>query len=223
MKVELHAHTSEVSPCGKVPAAQQVRYYADAGYSTLVITDHLFGKLNPEEPLDVRAEKYLTGYRVARKVGKELGVHVLLGAEVRFPTRPEDILVFGLREEDIPWLMSLMDADGSHEALHEALNSRGLLEIQAHPFRRGLRPIPQRYLDGVEVYNAHPRHDSHNGLAMFYAEQGGPRFIRTSGSDAHQPQDAARGGILSPEPICDNRALLALLRGPRDLARICTP
>ena len=40
MKIEMHAHTSETSPCGSVPADTAVREYARAGYGGMVITDH---------------------------------------------------------------------------------------------------------------------------------------------------------------------------------------
>ena len=38
---DTHIHTIETSPCGKIHAAETVRYYADHGYTGLVITDHL--------------------------------------------------------------------------------------------------------------------------------------------------------------------------------------
>jgi len=38
---DTHIHTVETSPCGRIPAAETVDYYAAHGYSGLVITDHL--------------------------------------------------------------------------------------------------------------------------------------------------------------------------------------
>ena len=32
MKLDLHVHTSEVSGCGRVPAAEMARLYHEAGY-----------------------------------------------------------------------------------------------------------------------------------------------------------------------------------------------
>ena len=52
MKLDLHVHTSEVSGCGKVPAAEMVRLYHEAGYDAIVITDHLIAGKNAEMPMD---------------------------------------------------------------------------------------------------------------------------------------------------------------------------
>ena len=39
-KTELHAHTSEVSPCGYVTAPEVADRFISEGYSSLVITNH---------------------------------------------------------------------------------------------------------------------------------------------------------------------------------------
>ena len=55
-------------------------------------------------------------------------------------------------------------------------------------------------LDGVEVFNGHPRHDSRNPLALEFAAAH-PHLIRTSGSDYHRTQDLATGGIETDRDI----------------------
>ena len=62
----------------------------------------------------------------------------------------------------------------------------------------------------MEVLNAHPRHDSHNDLALAYAQQHGLRML--CGSDAHQTMDAGRGGILAPDWVNNAEDLAAYLR-----------
>jgi len=54
-------------------------------------------------------------------------------------------------------------------------------------------------IDGVEIYNGNPRHNSSNHLALEYARKNGLKML--SGSDFHQVQDAARGGIIVDERI----------------------
>ena len=39
-KTELHAHTSEVSPCGHVTAPEVADRFIAQGYTSLVITNH---------------------------------------------------------------------------------------------------------------------------------------------------------------------------------------
>ena len=111
-KIEIHAHTSETSNCGKLPGSQQAQGYAIAGYSTLVITDHISagrfanGFRRPED----RAEMFLTGWRAARAEGEKWGLHVLLGAEARLVSGDEDFLLLGIEPEHIAPLMLLLDA-----------------------------------------------------------------------------------------------------------------
>ena len=38
--IELHLHTSESSPCGRVPAKKGMTMYREAGYDGVVVTDH---------------------------------------------------------------------------------------------------------------------------------------------------------------------------------------
>ena len=39
-RIELHAHTKPVSPCGEMLPEQLVQAYADAGFHAVVITNH---------------------------------------------------------------------------------------------------------------------------------------------------------------------------------------
>ena len=55
-RIELHAHTKPVSPCGEMLPEQLVQAYADAGFHAVVITNHFnlhdLKGLPKEEPLD---------------------------------------------------------------------------------------------------------------------------------------------------------------------------
>ncbi len=222
MKIELHAHTDESSGCGKMPAEELIGRFKGAGYETIVITDHLVGQKNPAEPMEMRIEKWFRGYRAAKKAGDRVGMNVLLGAEVRFASGSEDILIFGVTEEDVPWLFEMMDSDCGQKTLYETAHAHGLLVVQAHPFRKNLTRLDQKYLDGSEVYNGNARHDNKHDLAHEFGEQGGPAFIKTSGSDAHQTMDVARGGVISPAPITNNDELIAFLKANPAAERIET-
>lgn len=222
MKIELHAHTSETSGCGKMPGEEMIGRYAGSGYDVVVVTDHLIGMKDSPLSSEERQEKWLRGYRAAKKAGERVGVTVLLGAEVRFADRPEDILIYGVKETDGAWLYELMDSCMTQEAFYAQAHAHGLVVVQAHPFRKGLSPLDRRFLDGIEVYNGNPRHNSRNETALEYALGGGEGFIKISGSDAHQPVDVARGGVLSAEAIRNNDDLVAFLCGNPDPVRIET-
>lgn len=220
MKIELHAHTSETSGCGKMPGEEMIGRFAGAGYKLVVVTDHLQGSKEPQASAEERQEKWLKGYRAAKKAGDRVGVTVLLGAEVRFADRPEDILVYGVKENDGAWLYGLMDANVSQEEFYHLAHERGMLVVQAHPFRKGLNRLDRQFLDGVEVFNGNPRHNSRNADALEYAQGGREGFIRISGSDAHQAADIARGGVITDEEIRNNDDLIAFLRRNPDPVRI---
>ena len=99
MKIDLHVHSCEISPCGKVPAREMMRMYKENGYDLVVLTDHLFPGLNtlPQDgSYAEKAEKWLEGYRTAKDEGDKIGLKVLLGGEARLCSYgSEDFLVFG--------------------------------------------------------------------------------------------------------------------------------
>lgn len=213
-RFETHAHTSDVSRCGHVPAEEMVRLYEKAGYSGMVITDHI----NPVTFRDLdlptwddQAEHFLRGYRSARAAASP-DFTVLLGAEFHFHENSNDYLVYGLTEELIFSLGGDI-LDWGIERLSRFCREKGLLLIQAHPFRNSMVVNDPRLLDGIEIMNGHPRHDSRNFVARSWAEHYG--LLYTSGSDAHMTGDVGRGGLLTDAPIRSLRELIAeIRRGP---------
>ena len=99
-KIDTHVHTSEVSTCGKMTAAEMVDAYRRAGYDAIVITDHLIlEKIKPQQlkPYEI-VEQQLRGYLAAVAAAKG-DIDVLLGAEIRFTSGHEDYLLLGLDEQ----------------------------------------------------------------------------------------------------------------------------
>lgn len=211
MKIELHSHTAHSSRCGKVDAEQSVRMHAQAGYGAMVITDH-FNNENleyfPGTPLEqVRA--WLGGYEEARAAGERLGVRVLFGLEARLQDCDNDYLIFGVEPDfvlDNPRLNHLTLPE-----LHRLCGQYGALLIQAHPNRGACRPAPAEDLDGVEVANGNPRHDSRNDVTLALA-QAHPKWIQTSGSDFHRPEDVDHGGILTDMDVRTSAELAQCLK-----------
>ena len=207
---ELHSHTAEVSGCAEVPAAESYRMHESAGFDGIVITDHFYtDALNDRysRVWEERAYGYMTGYRKMKELARD-GFTVMLGLEFRFHDSPNDYLIFGITPE---LLTASPDIDlYDKRQLRDWADEHGLLIVQAHPFRGSCTPAEPWFLDGVEVYNGHPWHNSRNDMALAFAEEHG--LIQTSGSDFHHPGMLARGGIATDFPVRSERELVDVLR-----------
>jgi len=208
-KTELHAHSSTVSPCASVTPAQLVERYTEAGYTTLVLTEHYCDYvIDPiEGAWTEKAEHYLSGYRALRSAAADR-LQILLGCELRFLGSKNDYLVLGMDES------FLLAHPNLHHMTPETFSifarEHSLLFIQAHPYRRGMDRIDPALLSGMEVFNGHPDHNSHNPDALKTAKEYG--LIPTSGSDYHFPSATPAGGILTDAPIRSVSELMAVLR-----------
>lgn len=214
---ELHTHTSETSNCGHTSAKALVEAYIQEGYSTVVITDHLsthtyykydYDNMTWDDKIDV----FVKGYNTALEAAKGR-INVLFGMEMRFDEElPEhdlnDYLVFGVTEEFLRNNGDLINMN--IESFSHIAHKNGLLVYQAHPFRKHMTRTNPELLDGVEIYNGCPRHNSHNDKAEKWAKKN--RLKGTSGSDFHELEDVAHGGIITDTEIKSNEDLLKILR-----------
>lgn len=212
-KYELHSHTSEVSPCGRITADDSVMMHKKVGYQGLVITDHFhrefFSSLG-DLSWSAKIDSFLKGYRSAVASGIREDIDVLLGFEIRFDDSGNDFLVYGVEDDflykhpdlymaDLPYLRRVTDAYG------------GMLIFQAHPFRKGCRPPEDLSLiDGMEVFNGNPRHNSYNFRARETAVKNA--LLLLSGSDFHMAEDLGLGGMRLPGRISTQSEMTGALR-----------
>ena len=66
-------------------------------------------------------------------------------------------------------------------------------------------------LDGYEIFNGNPRHNSSNDIAEIWAKKHNKSIV-VSGSDFHEIGDACAGGIYFKNPVNSNEDLLRELR-----------
>ena len=201
-----HTHTSETSKCGHLPAADVVDRYVRNGFSGLVVTDHLhpeyLSRIDVQHNWDAVMDHYLTGYHASKKRGDEVGLDVILGAELRFPENDNDYLVYGIDEQ---WLRSnpyacCMSAQEFYDKFHNEV-----LIIHAHPFRAGSAPVQETAIHGAEIINDNPRHENNNDKALAMCRRH-PEYFRLAGSDTHRDGDEARAGVILPQRVKDSRA-----------------
>ena len=209
-KYEIHLHTQETSSCAKVSAKEIPHLYKEAGYDAIVITDHYSpGFFEPRRALDWDrcVRQYLEGYFIAANEGMKLGMPVLLGMEITFEESYNDYLVYGIDEHFLYRNPRLYKK--SLKEFRKIADKYGLFVAQAHPFRPHMKEVKPKFLDGMEVYNGNPRHDSRNDLAQAYAQKNKLRPL--SGSDFHQLQDLGRGGIVLDDFVTTSEELAEYL------------
>lgn len=210
MKIEMHVHTSEGSPCAKADADSIAKAYKEASYEAIVITNHFdnillkdFGKTDDE-----KIERYLLGYRKAKKAGSQYGLQVMLGVELRLEPYDEDFLIYGIDEDFLFRHPDLCFMD--QQAVYKLCHSYGALFYQAHPFREPCIPRNPEFLDGVE-FNQRPCSGNHNEkLSQWVKDYPKLRFI--SGSDCHDLDQVGSGGLEIERPINNIKELVVLLK-----------
>ncbi len=210
---EMHAHTVEVSTCARATAKEMIDLYEGKGYTGIVSTNHMnastFSRAGlGDAPWDKKVDHFLTGFEALEKAadGK---YNLILAMEICFYGADNDYLVYGITEEFLRSHGDLM-AMGA-EKFSELAHEHGLLMIQAHPFRRGLYVEDWEILDGYEIFNGNPRHQSCNEIAEEWAKYHGKSIV-VSGSDFHEKGDEAIGGIYFEKEIKTNEELLEELR-----------
>lgn len=216
-KTEMHCHSAEVSNCATVDCGTIARRYIAAGYTTLVLTNHLSRYTYKNSNFDHSSYKwdekidfYMAGYSkfVEAAAGR---LNVLLGVELRSNIDENDYLIYGVDEAFLRSMPKIMDTKTKEVAA--AVRAYGGLFFQAHPFRDAMQIIKPEYLDGVEVYNGKAEHDSRNDIANLWAEKYNLKKI--SGSDYHHDGSVFGGGILTEEPVKTSRQLIDILNSGR--------
>ena len=157
--------------------------------------------------LDEKIDYYLGGYNDLREAadGK---LNVLLGTELRSNHDDNDYLIYGSSEELLRSIPEMMDVP-LPELIPE-IHKHGALFFQAHPFRNSMRITRPALLDGIEIFNGHLDHDSRNDIAELWAKKFG--LLTSSGSDFHYPDQDICAGIVTDEPITDNRQLVEIIK-----------
>lgn len=212
-KIETHLHTRYSSGCSELDETYLIPEYLKKGFLGLAITDHYNRDTFIEKGIDLSAPgdkltPFLEGYYRMKEAGEKEGMRIYRGAEIRFDESDNDYLIYDYPDD----LLADPEAVISMglEAFSALSRAAGAILIQAHPFRNRCVPADPRFLDGVEIRNVHPHHDSRNHLAEVFGKECGG--IQLCGSDCHHPNHQGLGGILSETLPADDAAFARLLR-----------
>ena len=197
-KTEAHLHTRPVSSCGKLIPVEQVRLFKEAGYDTIIVSDHFsshhFKKMGEDLTFAQCVDKLCDAYLEAKAEGDRIGLTVLFSVELSF--HKNHYLLYGVTREFLKLREDIFDIE--IEELYEHLKAHGITIIQAHAHRDGKCTPQPDYVDGFEI-NFNLRKENHNELTVRVAqEHGKPLAI---GSDVHSPYAVGVSATLSEEKI----------------------
>ena len=208
-KYEMHGHTKMVSQCGQMEPKDIIDTYKYSGYSGLVVTEHYspltFGLNSYYKPQRL-IEFYLSSYYEMKKYETD-DFSVMFGMELRHYATGADYLIYGVDPE---WLRQQGNLLAKFERqVYKMMHEQGYLVFQAHPFRPYILRCNPKYIDGIEIYNGKCDKKT-NDKALAWAEKTGKLMV--SGSDFHEGEQLARGGIITEKPIKNNADLLDVLK-----------
>lgn len=209
----MHCHSGNVSSCAHATAEEIIEKYVDAGYTTLISTEHINPWTFPREieggSWKGKLDYFMNGYEKLLEAANGR-INVLLGAEIRFMRENNsDYLVYGLTED---FLRDLGDPRYMNiHTLSQVLRENGMMIFQAHPFRPTMMVTDPKLLDGIEIANLSPWHESYNDIAEAWARRNS--LIGISGTDFHNSDHTPLGGILTESEIKTSAELLSVLRG----------
>lgn len=206
-KTELHCHSKDASECSHESAERIVEKYLAAGYATVCLTNHFCPESGDETNWEAKVDRLFYAYEKL-KAASAGWLRVVMGMELRFTQNNNDYLVFGFDQQ------YLLDRPDLHKMglgrFIQMARADGLFTVQAHPCRYGMTTVQPDRLDGMEVYNGHPGHNSNNDIALHWAEKYG--LIQTSGTDHHNQNHRPNGGILTAFPIGTAEDLIRTLK-----------
>ena len=191
---ETHMHTCQASACGTSTGKEHARFYKDAGYTGIIMTDHFFGgntAVNRELPWEERINRFWSGYEDAKEEGDRIGLDVFFGLEQNYAG--DEYLIYGLTKE---YMMEHPEMEHwtRRQQLEEVHRAGGCV-IQAHPFRiRGYMSrirLGTLFCDGIEAANLGNEQIDDARAYRMGKELG---LVMTAGSDNHRsPVDGPYG------------------------------
>ena len=182
---ETHMHTCLASACGRSTGREHARFYKEAGYTGIIMTDHFFGgntAVPRDLPWEERVDRFWSGYEDAKAEGDRIGLDVFFGLEQNFAG--DEYLVYGLTKEYMK-AHPEMEHWTRRQQLEE-VHGQGGCVIQAHPFRmRGYMDrirLGTLFCDGIEAANRGNEQMDDARAYLMGKELG---LVMTAGSDNH--------------------------------------
>jgi predicted metal-dependent phosphoesterase TrpH len=198
MLIDLHAHTSGISKCCRIPAPEVLRIAKENGIDGIVLSNHYQKSYVKDMTVADFASKYIEEYAYTKSLADEMGMKIFFGIEVTM-SKCDDahVLVYGLTPVFLREYPDLYDY--TLEELYTLVRARGGALVHAHPYRHGKDVLDLNYLDGVEV-NCHPLYDdTHCDRLYEIAKNAG--VMLTCGGDFHADTYRPKCGVFLDDSI----------------------
>ncbi len=214
MLIDLHVHTSGISKCCLIDAAEGVKRAKAYGIDGVVITNHYQKSYIGDDGAEAFAEKYIEEYFYAEVCGAREGVKVFRGIELSAALYPHvHILIYGTPDDFIRKNPTMYEY--TQEKLYEKVKENGGIMVQAHPFRNGTTVLNTDYLDGIEI-NCHPLYkNSYSSEILNIARE--KHLIVTCGGDYHADTYRPKCGLYLPDSTENMGDLTAYLTGAKEI------
>ena len=214
MLIDLHAHSSGISKCCRIPAEEVIRVAREHGIDGIVLTNHYAKSYVPDGDYLAFAKRYTQEYRYAKELGDACGFHVFFGIEVTMALDPHvHVLIYGVEESFIERYPTLFEF--SQKELYKLVKANGGMMVQAHPYRRGDRLLDPAHLDGIEI-SCHPLYEG-TYLKELTAVAKKHGLLLTCGGDFHADTHRAHCGVYLPDTITNGVELGAYLASANEV------
>lgn len=215
-RTELHAHTNPASPCSNFTPEEVIQRYADIGFDSIVISNHFYPGMRFLDDKEKCLSEYLKDFFQSSEASKKYGINVIFGCELRFTENFNDYLLFGIDPDFVDTIYESMP--NGLEAFSKKFKSEEHLIIHAHPYRDGMTEMPAELIDGVEVFNLHPGHNSRIAVAAKYAHK--HNLIVTCGTDFHHENHQGMTALLTKTEMKTSHDIVNVLRSKDYLIEI---
>lgn len=217
MLIDLHAHSSGISGCCRIPYDAVIRAAQEKGLDGIVLTNHYYKAYVADGDFLGFAKRYTDEFRLTKAYADTVGMKAFFGAEVTMELYGgAHVLLYGIEEcwlEENPCVF-----DWTQEKLYREVNALGGFVVQAHPYRGKRHLLDTRFLDGVEV-NCHPLyHNSYFADMLEIAKEN--KLLLTCGGDYHADTYRPQCGVYLPDDLQDGLAIAKYFRSA-DSVKLC--
>lgn len=217
MLIDLHAHSSGISKCCRIPAEQVIEQARAVGIDGVVLTNHYQKNYVTDGDYAAFAARYIAEYEYAAALAAKTVFRLFFGIEVTMEKYPGvHMLIYGVETSFL--LAHPMLFDYTQQELYRLVHEAGGILVQAHPMRRQDRLLDTAYLDGIEI-SCHPLYEgTHITELRAIAERAG--LILTVGGDFHADTHRARCGVYLDDSLTDAKQIADGLANAAEI-RLC--